>query len=392
MAVTYKEYNCKSMLRMQKFVDNWFWESASVSTYKACEHGCNYCDGRSERYHASEDFDNIIYVKINALEVLKKELDRLFPRQCTLSEFGMNSEFGHEKVKPVIAISSGISDAYQPAEKKYNLTRGILKLLLEYEMPVYVMTKSDLVLRDLDLLQKLSKTSWCNVSFSFSTAEKKVAALFEPKATPPKKRFEAMRKIHETGILTGVTYMPIIPYISDSEEQLDDVIRTSRDHGAEYVLAASMTMRDLQSKRFYETIVRHYPHLVKEYKKLYVKGYQPNNQYMQSFYLNIKNICKKYDIPRFIPRYIPEGERKTNLQVSTHLLLISYFLGITTKGYHAEPCLRMARVIENLNEDIRILYENDRLNEIRGINNNLKNIITEYLKTGKSTMLEKLKD
>ncbi len=202
MAVTYKEYNCKSMLRMHKFVDNWFWESASISPYKACEHGCNYCDGRSERYHASEDFDNIIHVKINAVEILKKELDRLFPKQSTLSDFGLKTGFGEEKPKPVIAVSSGISDAYQPAEKKYKLTQEILKLLMEYEMPVYVMTKSDLILRDLDILKKFSKFSWCNVSFSFSTAEKKVAAIFEPKATSIQKRFDAMRKLSEAGILT----------------------------------------------------------------------------------------------------------------------------------------------------------------------------------------------
>jgi DNA repair photolyase len=392
MAVTYKEYQCKSMLRMHKFVDNWFWESASISPYKACEHGCNYCDGRSERYHASEDFDNIIYVKINAIEVLKKELDRLFPKQSTLSDFGMKSKYGYEKIKPVVAISSGISDAYQPAEEKYGLTRKILELLLEYEIPIYVMTKSDLVLRDLDLLKDLNETSWCNVSFSLSTADKKVAAIFEPKATSPKKRFEAMKKVSKAGILTGVTYMPIIPYISDSVEQLEDVIRNSKENGAQYILAASMTMRDLQSKRFYETIKKHYPHLVEEYQKLYVKGYQPDSQYLQSLYINIKNICKKYDMPRFIPRYIPEDERKTNFQVSTHLLLISYFLGLTEKRYESEPCLRMARVIENLDEDIRDLYENDRLDEIRGINKNLKNIIAEYLKTGKSTMLEELKN
>jgi DNA repair photolyase len=392
MAVTYKEYKCKSMLRMHKFVDNWFWESASISPYKACEHGCNYCDGRSQRYHASEDFDNIIHVKINALEVLKKELDNLFPKQKTLSEFGLNAGFGKEKPKPVIAISSGISDAYQPAEKKYELTREILKLLLEYEMPVYVMTKSDLILRDLDILKELSTTSWCNVSFSFSTADKKIAAIFEPKASKPKKRFEVMKKISEAGILTGVTYMPIIPFISDSEEQLEDVIRTSKEHGAQYVLAASMTMRDLQSKRFYETIKKHYPKLVQEYQKLYVKGYQPDSQYIESLYLIIKKICKRNKMPRFIPRYIPEGDRKTNFEVSTHLLLISYFLGLSKRRYESEPCLRMARVIENLDEDIRVLYKENRLEDIRGINKNLKQIITEYLKSGTSTTFEELKD
>ncbi len=76
MAVTFREYECRSMLRMHKYVDNWFWSSATLSPYKACEHACNYCDGRSERYHASEDFDQIVHVKINAPEVLKKRIEK----------------------------------------------------------------------------------------------------------------------------------------------------------------------------------------------------------------------------------------------------------------------------------------------------------------------------
>lgn len=392
MTATYKEYNCKSMLRIHKFIDNWFWESASISPYKACEHGCNYCDGRSQRYHASVDFDNIIHVKINAIEVLKKELDKLYPKQKSLSDFGVKSIPQNNKIRPVVAISSGISDAYQPAEKEYKLTKKILKLLLEYEIPVYVMTKSDLVLRDLEILKKIKETSWCNVSFSFSTADEKTAAIFEPYATPPKNRFRAMKKISDSGILTGVTYMPIIPYITDSKEQLEEVIGTSNEHGAHYILAASMTMRDLQSKRFFETIEKHYPHLIKDYRQLYSKGYQPHGKYIQSLNLNIHNICRKYKIQRYIPRYIPGGEMRINLEVSTTLLLIAYFLGFTKRNYETESFYKVAREIERLNEDIRVLYRKKRLDEIKGMNGKAKDVISEYLKTGKSNLLEDLKN
>jgi DNA repair photolyase len=248
MDVTYKEYQCKSMLRMHKYVDNWFWESGSVSPYKACEHACNYCDGRSRKYHASLDFDNVIHVKVNAVEVLKKELDKLFPKQRSLSDFGMKTKTDQKKPRPVIAISSGISDAYQPAEKHFGLTRKILKLFSEYKVPTYVMTKSNLVLRDLDLLREINQKAWCNVSFSLSTIDRKVAAIFEPKTSSPEKRLAAMKKIHSEGILTGITYMPIIPYISDSRAQLEKTIKAVKEHNAQYILAASMTMRDLQAE------------------------------------------------------------------------------------------------------------------------------------------------
>jgi DNA repair photolyase len=390
MAATYKEYSCKSMLRMHKFVDNWFWESASVSPYKACEHGCNYCDGRSHRYHASEDFDNLIYVKINAIEVLKKELDKLYPRQKTLADFGLDKSPLHRNSKMVVSVSSGISDAYQQAEKKYRLTRKILKLLLQYEVPTFVMTKSDLVLRDLELLKKINEKVWCNVSFSFSTFDKKIALIFEPKASSPKKRLEAMKKISDAGILTGITYMPIIPYITDSKKQLEDTIKASKKHGAQYVLAASMTTRDLQSQRFYETIKKHYPDLERKYKLLYSKGYSPHGKYLKALYRNINSICKEYDIQQYIPRYIPDIELKRNLEISTNLFLIGYFLGIKGENYKAEKYRKMAQAIENLDENIENIYNMGKLNKIMGMGKEPKEVIEELIETGKSHYLEKL--
>jgi DNA repair photolyase len=376
---------------MHKFVDNWFWESASVSPYKACEHGCNYCDGRSHRYHASEDFDNLIHVKINAIEVLKKELDKLFPRQRTLADFGTDKPPLQKNSKIVVAVSSGISDAYQQAEKKYRLTRKILKLLLQYEVPTYVMTKSDLVLRDMDLLKKINDKVWCNVSFSFSTIDKKTAAIFEPKASSPKKRLEAMKKIADEGILTGATYIPIIPYITDSKKQIEDTIKASKKHGAKYVLAASMTTRDLQSERFYETIKKHYPGLEKKYKLLYSKGYSPHGKYLNDLYQNINTICKEYDIRQYIPRYIPDIELKRNIEISTDLFLISYFLGIKGERYKAEKYRKLAQAIENLDESIETVNKEGKLNKIKGMGKEPKEVIEELLETGKSQYLEKLK-
>lgn len=380
------------MLRMHKFVDNWFWESASISPYKACEHGCNYCDGRSQKYHASEDFDNLIYIKINAEEVLKKELDKLFPRQRTLADFGLDKSKVSKKSKMVVAVSSGISDAYQQAEKKYSLTRKILELLLRYEVPTYIMTKSDLVLRDLDILKKINDKVWCNISFSFSTIDKKTAAIFEPKASPPKKRLEAMKKIAAEGILTGVIFMPIIPYITDSKKQLEDTIKASKEYGAKYVLAASMTTRDLQSERFYETLKKHYPDLEKKYKLLYIKGYQPHGRYLKDMFRNISRICREHDIQQYIPRYIPNIELKSNIEISTDLFLISYFLGIKGERYKAEKYRKLAQAIEDLEESIQDIYEEGKLNKIMGMGKEPKEVIEELLETGKSQYLEKLKD
>jgi DNA repair photolyase len=392
MAVTYKEYECKSMLRMHKYVDNWFWSSASVSPYKACEHACNYCDGRSEKYHASEDFDQIVHVKINAREILKKELDRLFPKQKMLSDFGLGKINGDRKLKPVVALSSGISDAYQPVERRYGLTRKILELLSNYQVPTYVMTKSDLVLRDLDLLNDINEKAWCNVSFSISTLDKKIAGLFEPKATTPQKRLEAMRTIAEKGILSGVTYIPIIPYITDSDEQLEETIRISKGYNAGYILAGTMTMRDLQAKRFYEILEKHYPKLVERYKALYRHGIGPDDKYFAELYPKVKSLCKKYSIQNYIPRYIPNIELKKNFETSTMLFLISYFLSLEGEGrYKTQAFNKLAQTIENMDENIEDIYKAGKLGEIKGIGKTTTKFIEEFLKTGKCQYLEELK-
>jgi DNA repair photolyase len=391
MTATYREYPCRSMLRKHKYVDTWFWESASVSPYKACEHGCNYCDGRSRKYHASLDFDNLIHVKINAEEVLRKELDKMYPRQKTLIDYGMDNVLGKQNSHFVIAVSSGISDAYQQVEKKYKLTRKILKLFLEYGVPTFVMTKSDLVLRDLDLLKKINEKTWCNVSFSLSSVDRKISGVFEPKAPSPQKRLEAMKKISDKGILTGVTYMPIIPFITDSKEQLEETITISKEHGAKYVLAASMTMRDLQSERFYETIKIHYPDCVKKYKLLYKNGYQPHGKYLRELYHNINSICSKYNMQQNIPRYIPDTEMKNNLETSTILFLISYFLSLKGERYKSAKYQRLAQIIETMDDNIEVLHMEERLKEIKGIDTDSVNVIKEYLRTGYSQNLNGLK-
>ncbi len=391
MTITCKEYECKSMLRMHKYVDNWFWSSASLSPYRACEHACNYCDGRSEKYHASENFDSIVYVKINAAEILKKELAKMFSGQKKLSDFTQGSTVKDRKLKPVVAVSSGISDAYQPIERKYRLTRKILKILMEYGVPAHVMTKSDLVLRDMDLLKKIHERSWCTVSFSLSTVDKKIARIFEPKASPPSKRLEALKIITEEGISAGVTYIPIIPYITDSDEQLKDTIRSSKQHGADYILAGTMTLRDLQAERFYEILRMHYPGLVEKYRALYWRGYEPDKDYMIELNRKIRALCKKYDISNYIPRYIPDIELKKNVECATMLFLIAYFLDLKPKThYRAGAYRRLAQRIEDLNENIMDIFRAGKQSDIKGMGKATEKLIGEFLESGKCRYLEEL--
>ncbi len=391
MKVTYREYQCNSILRIHKYIDNWFWSSASVSPYKACEHGCNYCDGRSIKYHASEDFDQMIHVKINGPDVLKKELAKMFPPQKRISDFVQENGMQARRIKTVVMVSSGISDAYQPAEEKYKLTRKILEVLADYRVPTYVMTKSDLILRDIDLLEKINKRSWCNVSFSISTLDKRIAGIFEPKTSSPQKRLNAMKIIAEKGILTGVTYIPIIPYITDTDEQLNNTIETSKRFGAGYILAGTMTLRDMQANRFYEILQENYPELVDKYKKLYLRGYEPHGHYIFTLNKKVKELCNKYGIHNYIPRYIPDIELKRNLEVSTILFLCAYFLSLQEKGhFRAQSFQRLGQTIEDMQENIEDIFLKGNLDDIKGMGKTTKKIIEEFLESGSSGYLEEL--
>ncbi len=392
MVISYKEYESKSVLRIHDYLDNWFWSTASVSPYRACEHACNYCDGRSHRYHVDEKFDQEVQVKINAPEVLEKELKRLSPKQKTLLDFDSTSEKKERKARPLIIISSGVSDAYQPAEKKYNLTRRLLEILRDYKMPVSVMTKSDLVLGDLDLLEDIAETSWCNVSFSVSTMDEKISNIFEPRASRPSKRLKALGRISKTRVLTGITYMPIIPYITDDDKSLEETIEKSKRTGARYIIASTMTMRDEQEKRFYEVLKVHYPELIGKYKALYKFGYSPLREYQIELYKKVSRLCKKYDILNYLPRYIPDIVLKKNLETSTMLYLIAYFLDLRGENrYKARAFSKSAKIIEDLNEDIIDIWKNNEIPGIPGLGKNVTSLIEEFLSTGKCEYLERLK-
>lgn len=390
MAVTYREYHCKSMLRFHKYVDNWFWSKASLSPYRACSHGCHYCDGRSEKYHASEDFDAQVMVKINAPEILKKELDSLFPRQRTLGDF-TGDVVKERRPKPLIMVSSGVSDAYQPAEKEYELTRRLLEILRDYDMPVFVMTKSDLVLRDIDLLRDINDRSWGNVSFSLSTVNEGISRILEPGASPPSKRLKAMKTVAGEGILTGVTFLPIIPYITDTDGQLNDTVSSAKENRAGYILAGTMTMRDAQAAHFCAILEMHFPELVERYKKLYRRGYEPDGRYMGVLHKKVQALCRQYGVPNHVPRYIPDVVLKKNIEVSTMLFMIAYFLGFERENrYTVQTYQRLASAIENMDENLIDLHRDNTLDTIPGIGKNVVDNIREFIESGHSPYLREL--
>ena len=205
--------NAKSILTKNNSPDIPF--ERSLNIYRGCEHGCIYCFARPTHSYLDLspglDFEQKIFFKANAVELLKKEFSK-----------------PNYKVK---TISLGnITDTYQPAEKRLRITRGILQLMLEYKHPVSLVTKSSLVERDIDIIEKLAKQNLVHIAITVTTLNKKLAQQLEPRATAPKRRLKTIKMLSEVGIPVSVLVAPIIPILTDVE--IEDIVATAKKAGA----------------------------------------------------------------------------------------------------------------------------------------------------------------
>jgi len=373
--VEFREIKAKNLLNKYKYRDNWFWCRYSINPYRGCQFACNYCDAITEKYlvHENvEDFSRIIYVKTNAPELLEKELERA--------------------KKDVVALS-GVTDPYQPAERKYGITRRILEMLRDKGFPVHIGTKSDLVLRDADVLSEISKKSWCTVSFTITTFNKELLLLLEPFSPPPERRIEAMKKLTEAGIRAGVDFTPIIPYLLDNNDNIREVVRKASENDADYILpGGGMTLRSNQRIRWLGVLKENWPTLVEKYEKLYGESQEPDHEYVVKINRRAFNICKEFNIKTYISP--PDFERplKENFEVANLLLLIAYFKERRTGNpYAAWAYHKAAQSIEELKESVRDIHNKNALDKISGVGKNLAETIRDFLDTGKCEKLERLK-
>lgn len=247
-----KEIQAKTMLSHVPGPDSWFGLKYNMNLYRGCAHGCIYCDSRSSCYRI-ENFSDIL-VKSNAINLLKKELSS-------------------KRVIGTIGTGS-MNDPYQPVEKKYQMTRQALELMAQYGFPVHIITKSDLALRDIDLLKEISR-AYAAVTFTVITADDQLASVIEPGAPPPSKRIKAIEELQKEGIYTGITMMPLLPFITDTEGNVKDIVRQAKDSGAKYIIPVfGMSIRTGQREYYYQKLEEHFPGLKTKYQKGYGMQYQ----------------------------------------------------------------------------------------------------------------------
>lgn len=361
------ETEAKSILRKYKNIDSWFITCYGMNIYRGCAHGCVYCDGRNEKYNVEGDFENDIQVKINAAEILDKELDPVRRRKPMRQSF--------------ITLGGGVGDFYQPVEKKYELSRKILKIILKYDYPVHILTKSILVKRDLDLIKEINEKRKAIVSFSISSTNNSLTSLLEPGASSVSERLDAVKFFKDNNIASGLFLMPVIPYITDTKEILKSTISDIKNLNPDYVLFSGMTLKQGRQKDlYYDFLNSNYPHLIEKYNKIYIenKWGSADMRYIKNLQDYYNSLTEHTNFPKRIPFDIYKDQLSTNDKVSVMLDQLDYLCKCQRMN---SPYGKAAWSIRNLKSSIREIAD---LKSIPGIGKFTEKIIRDILKNGES--------
>jgi len=369
-----QETKAKTILLKRKRIDSWFISGCGMNLYRGCSHNCVYCDGRAERYQIPGVFGQDIHVKTNAPELLEKELDPTRKRKS------FNPGF--------ILPGGGIGDSYQPLEKTYELTRHALKLLYSYNHAVHLLTKSTLILRDLDYIKKFARKNKILVSFSFSSVDKSLSDFFEPGVPDPSERINVIKQLSDEGIPCGILLMPALPYLTDTEELLEETIQRTKEAGARYIIFGGLTLKTGKQKDYFHQKLKNFnPGLIPYYERLYNpdKWGNPSIDYSTEINRRLYRIAKKYDMPIRIPASLFRHILTGNDLVSVILDQLDYLLKMSGKhsgfGY-------ASYLISQLKIPVSDLEQN--LISMKGIQQKEAMVILEILKTGTSQLYETL--
>ncbi|MCB9362600.1 radical SAM protein [Candidatus Woesearchaeota archaeon] len=276
----YHEIEVDSLLRRVER-DTQFGHHYIMDLYEGCPSGCIYCLGKSAKYSdVPAGFFQNIRVKKNAPEILNKELLKAgTPKR--------------------ISIGLGVNDTYQLVEGRYELTKKCIEICVHHGFPVHIMTKNDLVLRDVDLLKKAGAI----VTFSFSTINQRLAKILEPDAPYVARRIEAIKELKRVGIPVGMALYPIMPYITDEEDMINRFFETAKELDVLYAIDSPLRLPEDMLPYFFDTMLQT-PRLrrfLKRYQRLYKLREVPYGKVMQMINMNCYDAATHYGIARKIP-------------------------------------------------------------------------------------------
>lgn len=261
-----REIECKSVLT-QSGIEG---VDYALNPYVGCEHGCVYCYASfMKRFTGhTEEWGTFVDVKINAAEVLARQMRR---------------------AKQGNIASGTVTDPYQPLEARYGTTRACLEVLADYDFPVSILTKSDLVLRDLDLLRRFKDIE---VGFTITALDDEAQRVFEPHSPPPSARLAALAKLAEAGVKTWAFCGPLLPFLSDGEEQIDALFEKLARVGVAYIIADSMKLSGAIWGKVRRVLERHYPDLVEGYRHIAAN----RRPYHEALMARVQRLAEKHGL------------------------------------------------------------------------------------------------
>ncbi len=289
-----KSQKVRTVLNKKKQTDSWFLDAYTLNPYSGCSFNCLYCYIRGSKY--GENMADSVSVKENFLPILEKQL------------------ISRAKKKDVgYVVLGSATDPYLHFEVEQKLSRGALELLNKYKFPVHVITKSPMISRDFDLLEKIDSHSLLPIafkekpgrgaiiSFSFSTLDDVIGKIFEPGAPLPSLRLAALKNTADAGFLTGVSLMPLLPWISDTREHLEQYFKVFKEAGASYLFPAGLTLfgteRGDSKPMVMRAVSKHFPHLEEKYMRLFGKSDYLPGFYQKAFMLRMHELSQKYELP-----------------------------------------------------------------------------------------------
>lgn len=287
----------KTILSKVKYGNEWYGIDYNMNLYRGCSHGCIYCDSRSNCYHI-ENFD-LVRGKENALYILEQELSK-------------------KRKKGIIGIGS-MSDTYNLLEKEYEQTRGALKLISKYGFGVSIDTKSDLILRDIDLLKEINSKNNVIIKFTITTPNDELSKIIEPNVCISSKRLQAIKILSDNGIFTGIMMNPMLPFITDKEEDIRYLVKLAYQNGAKFIHTyMGMTLRENQREYYFYKLDQHFIGIKEKYIKYYGDKYNCIVPNYKRLYKVFTDECIKYgilyDMKDIIKAY--KKEIKSNEQIT----------------------------------------------------------------------------
>lgn len=261
----------------RKMDPSWFGTDYNMNIYKGCCHGCIYCDSRSDCYQI-QDFDTV-RAKENALEIIQDELRR--------------------KVKTGVIGTGAMSDPYNPYEEKYQLSRHALQLIDTYHFGIAIATKSSLIARDIDILKRIMQHSPVLCKITVTTHNDELCKLIEPGVNVSSERFTAIQKLSEAGIFTGILMMPFLPNLTDTQENVLNIVHAAHQSGAKFIYPLfGLTLRTGQREYLYQKFDELFPNknLKQNYIKMYGSSYECNSPHAKDLYHIFVQECNQLGI------------------------------------------------------------------------------------------------